>query len=379
MSKKTYPDFIHVPIDQLSIDHQSPRLPDYLQGKPENDIIEFMLLEESILPLMQAIGMKGFFKGAPLLVVEKEKSLKVIEGNRRFISVKLLNHPGLVTVQQGLVKKIYDGVDKSKVPIEELPCLVFEDEKDIIDYLGYGHITGIQSWNLKQKAAYLNSLRSQHFNGFSMDEACHEIRKMMGCRKRVVKRYLVGDEIYSIIRSKRFFQITDLNENRFCFSYVLNSLMWENIAAYLGVDMDATNPIKNLNIHHIKNWTEWFYKASKSTKRRIGKTRLRGASDDLSKLNSILGHETARKNFIENNAAINEAYLYTKDIRFSFRDSISDSLCSMQKARNLSSHGEIFYNSLDDDLREVIRLSRIIKTNQDQLLMNKFESDEFQG
>jgi len=381
MAKKKYPYYEeNILVDKLVLDDRNPRLPDYLHGKDEAKIIEHMLLEESTLELMQAIGEKGFFKGEQLLVVEQsDGNYKVVEGNRRLTSVKLLNNPDLASAQEGLVTRIYKDADKSLLPIKGLPCMVFEKDDDIHDYLGYRHVTGIQPWNLRQKAKYLSYLREKNYKALSLDDASNELRKIIGSKKPVVKRYLVGYEIYSIINDRKFFKIKDLNEEGFYFSYIADSLGRSHIAEYLGVDMDSENPIEKLSLKHLQNWTEWLYEPLESTSKRIKKTRLKGKSGDLNKLNSILSHDVAREYFIEKSATLEEAHSYTDDFNTLFQDTISDSLSSMEKAISLIGKVNEFYSSLDDDLREIIRISRNIKSNKDSVTNNEFEGDEFGG
>lgn len=379
MAKKKYPYHLdEIPVQDLILDVKNPRLPDYLQGAGEDKIIEHMLIEESTLELMQAIGENGFFKGEQLLVVEQEDGkFKVVEGNRRLTSVKLLNNPSLATAQQGLVKRIFEEANQEILPINGLPCMVFEKDSDIHDYLGYRHVTGVQPWNLRQKAKYLSYLRKEKLSHLSLDDASNELRKIIGSKKPVVKRYLVGYEIYSVIRDNAFFKIKDLNEEGFYFSYIADSLSRSHIAEYLGVDLDADNPVQKLNIDHLKNWTEWLFKPIESTSKKIKKTRLKGKSGDLNQLNSILGNNVARDYFIIKSATLEEAHSYTDDFDIVFKDSIAESLGYIEKANSILGKVNSYYPSLDDDLRELIRLARSIKSNKDRLTSNEFEGDEF--
>lgn len=44
------------------------------------------------------------------------------------------------------------------------PCIIYDNEADIIDYLGYRHITGVKDWGALEKARYLDRLYDQHEN-----------------------------------------------------------------------------------------------------------------------------------------------------------------------------------------------------------------------
>ena len=96
----------YIKIENLILDSNNPRLPSYLHGVDENQIIDYMVLDAATIELMQAIGENDFFSGEQLLVVEVEnKKYKVIEGNRRLTSVKLLNDPDLASVQTKKIKR----------------------------------------------------------------------------------------------------------------------------------------------------------------------------------------------------------------------------------------------------------------------------------
>jgi len=378
MTKRNYPYYDGgILVQNLLLDKNNPRLPDYLQGSQEDKIIEHMLSEESTLELMQAIGEKGFFPGEMLLVVKDQgDNYTVIEGNRRLTAVKLLNNPN-APVQDSLVKKIAKSANKELLPIKTLPCMVFENAEDIHDYLGYRHVTGVQPWNLRQKAKYLSYLREKNYSHLSLNDASDELRKIIGSKRPVVKRYLVGYAIYSVIKDNNFFKIKDLNEEEFYFSYIADSLSRSYISSYLGVDMDSDNPIEGLNLDHLKNWTTWLYSPIENNSKSFKKTRLKGKSDDLNKLNAILGKESSRTMFVNNDATLEEAFSYTEQFEEVFKNAIHDSIQSLHKASGVILKLDRFYDSVEDDLREIIRLSRSIKSSVDELTKNDFSGDEF--
>jgi len=99
-----------IPLENLALNSYSFRIPKTYHGKTENEIIEYLLLEASIIELMLAIGENGFFAGEQLLVVKipNSKKYKVVEGNRRLTSLKLLQDPNITKIQHSKVKKVMD-------------------------------------------------------------------------------------------------------------------------------------------------------------------------------------------------------------------------------------------------------------------------------
>lgn len=372
---KTYPYYNDsVPIEDLMLDPNNPRLPNYMRGKSESDIIDHMIMQESTLELMQAIGEKGFFQGEQLLVVEKKTKFIVVEGNRRLTSVKLLNDSSITTAQSTIVSKI--AKDATFKNIRTLPCMVFEKAEDIHDYLGYRHVTGVQPWNLRQKAEYLTYLKGKNFSDLSIDKASNEIRKMIGSKSDYVKRILIGQMVFQKIKDNKFFEIKNLSDGAdFYFSYIADSLRQPNIVKYLNIKMDNDNPIEELNIEHLGNWTNWLY-APIEIRGKVT-TRLKGKSEDLNRLNAILGKEEAKKQFIEKDASLAEAFTYTEEFNKSFRDAIEASLQELQRADNLKIKISNFYTSVEEDLRSIILTARAIKATKDEFENTVFEGNDF--
>lgn len=374
-NKAEYPKYLKgILLSDLLLDPNNPRLPNYVQGKNEDEIISYMLLEESTLELMQAIGKNGFFQGEQLLVIEKNDKYVVVEGNRRLTSVKLLNNPKLAKVQNSLVQKIWDDAIYKDDSITTLPCMVFENENDIHDYLGYKHITGIQPWNLRQKAKYLTYLKEHNFPKQSIFTASFDLRKMIGSKQDYVNRILVGYQVYVKIKEKAFFKIKDLNDEGFYFSYIADSLRHTNISKYLGVNLGSDSPLKELELKKLENWTTWLYKPIE-VKGRVT-TRLKGKSDHLNKLNAILGNEKAKEQFIEKDSTLEEAYTYTEDYHLIFKNSISNSILELKRANSITDNIDSFYENLEEDLKNVIRLARLINSAKQELTKNEFEGDE---
>ena len=168
-----------IDLSDLKLDTQNPRLPKSIRDSQptEEKLIEYMLLDASLIELVIAIGMNGYFPGEQMLVVEdSDGKYRVIEGNRRLSAVKLLNNPDLAKVQKSKIQKVLRETTQRPTKI---PCLVFDSEEEINKYLGYRHITGIKEWKLLEKARYLYSLWESLYADCSIDEAAREIAKMM--------------------------------------------------------------------------------------------------------------------------------------------------------------------------------------------------------
>lgn len=344
----------------LLLDPKNPRIPESKHNLDEKGIIDYMLLEASTLELMQAIGENGFFVGEPLLVINiAEDKYKVLEGNRRLTSVKLLNEPELASVKKVSVKQIYDEANYRPT---EIPCLVFDSEDEVRKYLGFRHITGIKPWGLTEKSRYLYQLYLNLFNGENIDYATKELAKKIGSRKDYVKRVVIAYELYLIVEDEGFYKIKDLDDTTFYVGYLVDSLSRSNISSFLSIDISSNNPLEKLNKTNLKELIFWFFEKNDQNK-----TRVKGKSNDLNMLNAILGNKVAYSAF-KDGKDLHQSFEYTKDIESIFFSNIQKSLTALEQADSLVHKINDFYDNVDDDLVQIRKLTSKIKQAKDEVL-----------
>lgn len=359
----------YIKIKNLLLDDKNPRLPSYLQETSEEKIIEYMLLEAATIELMKAIGENGFYPGEMLLVIKVSGGkFKVIEGNRRLTSVKLLNNPALAKVQKSKVQKVV--IEAKGLPINKIPCLVFDTDEKILKYLGYRHITGVEPWNLRQKARYVHSLKEKNFPAEPLDQSCRNLAKMIGSTRDYVKRLIIGFRIYKEIEDNAFFKIKGLEEDTFYFGYIADSLRQINITKFMGVDLNSSDPLEKINLANVRKWAKWLFEKNKENQ-----TRLKGKSGDLNKLNKILANPQALVAFEEGRVSLDKAHKLTENIDKIFITSIRNALTELERADGISHKVKNFQIGLDDELREILILIRKIKSAKDKFEGTEFEDD----
>ncbi len=362
---KNQPTYEIKNISDLKLDTKNPRLPKSMHESSEREIISYMLLDASLIELMLAIGINGFFPGEQLLVVEDtDGKYKVIEGNRRLSAVMLLNNPEMADVQKTKIQKVLEETDQRPT---EIPCLIFDTEAEIHNYLGYRHITGIKEWRLLEKARYLSELRNNNFSALSLDQASREIAKVIGSRKDYVKRILVGFNIYKTIEDEAFYRIRDLDDTTFYFNYIADSLNRNNISEFIGVDFTKEKPTENINKVNLTKWTHWLFEKNDQNK-----TRLIGDSYDLNSLNAILGNPEATEAFDQKGYTLEKAKELTGELDNQFQAYIKKSVESLEFADRLVTRVKIFYSEVEDDLKNV----RVLATKIGRTIQDKEIEDE---
>ena len=306
----------YIPVDDLIYDKENPRLPrTVVNTDNDDDVIDWMLKDASIIELMGSIGEKGFFPGEPLLAVRKGTSKKyiVVEGNRRLTAVKLLNKPQLAKKRRSTAIQTIASEAKNKPA--KLPVMVFPKRKEILDYLGFKHITGVKQWSALAKAKYLKELQE----GYEQENISNQYKmlaKAIGSRSDYVRDLLIGLEVYEKIHSKNYFNIADLDEESIDFGVYYNALKFGNIPTFLGIDKNLAAPTKNINLKSLEEFTRII-----SEKDTNGETRL-GESRNLTILNSIILEPKSYKLF-KSGKSLDEAAMYLEGPHEIFRKSLS--------------------------------------------------------
>lgn len=288
-----------VPVKNLHLDNENnPRLPTRLVGKDDQTILDYMVLNGNAFELMVSIGEKGYFQGEPLLVVPADKKSEyiVVEGNRRLSALMLLHNPSMAKFKKDSIKL---AAQNAKIKPLHIPVIIYNTRNEILDYLGYRHITGIKEWDSLAKAKYLLQLfnRSTEKNPI---EKSKELARIIGSRPDYVRKLLCALSVYDHIEDHGYFEIPRLNEN-ISFSLITTSLGYKNLSTFLGLASSEEMTPKGINIDHLKELTIWLFD------QREGKTRV-GESRNLGQLARIVNNKEALCEF-RNGSTLEAAFI----------------------------------------------------------------------
>ena len=324
----------------------------------------YMLNKSNLTDLILSIAAQGYFPGEPLLVKPCEDKLgkfEVLEGNRRLAALKLLLHPDLAPTKRESIMQI---VASAKYRPESVPVLVYETKNEVLEYLGYRHITGVQQWDSLQKARYLAQLRNIK-SDLDYKTVTKELAKLIGSRADYVQKLLSGYKIYQLIEENNFFKIPNLNEDNFKFSLLTTALSYSNINEYVVVpaEEDEIAEEASVRLDHLKDLTEWIYKENE------GRTRL-GESRNLSTLNAVVNVPEALHAFKAGGRTLDEARLFTDEPQKIFSHSIRQALISLSDAKSQSHHVPKPVSTDLDDLKDLIQIARelhmVVRTKIDE-------------
>jgi hypothetical protein len=305
---------------------------------------------------MLSIGENGFFSGEALLLIkdpETEGKYTVIEGNRRVTALKLLLNPELATVSKNQIR---EASEMAEYKPEQIPSIIFSERTDIQRYLGYRHITGIKNWSSLEKARYMKSiydLIKTEDEELTDEEVYQEIAKSIGSQRSYVKRVLKSYSLYEYIEKEDFFNIPGLDDTKFYFVNLSDSLNKENISKFLFEGIEETGEFFNKD--NLKEWTEWLYKQNPE-----GKTRLKGTSQHLGELNTVLGNEKAAHLFRSKEASLSQAVFMSEDSEDILKISLDYALENLIEADRVIAKIDDFEKiiSFDETLLEIRKTAK---------------------
>ncbi|MCU4481330.1 ParB N-terminal domain-containing protein [Acinetobacter ursingii] len=291
-----------ISLESLEFDPQNPRLPQNINGEDEKAVISYLIDDANISELMMSIGEQGYFDGEPLLVVPRSDHFIVVEGNRRLCALKLLSD----TAPAPRSSKKIEAIRQSSPNIPKIiPCQVFSSRDDILSYLGYRHITGVNQWDALAKARYLDQLfdKSQTDNpDFTLTQHYQKLAKIIASKSDYVAKLLTGLNILRYADDNQILKGLKKSQDDIPFSLLTTALGYPNIRQYIGVETNNLE-LSDINPDKLNNFFEWTFGVG-DTKSKLGESR------NFDKLARIVNNGLALSKFIEG-ASIDEADLFT--------------------------------------------------------------------
>ncbi|MER2497060.1 hypothetical protein ABS858_13260 [Vibrio neptunius] len=357
-------DFID--LCDLELDKCNPRLPSKLKKKKprQEDIVNWMLGDASIIELMLAIGQAGFFIGEALLVVKENDRFVVVEGNRRLTSCILLSNPKIAKSQ---TKKIDKVLSETTYRPDPIPCIIFPNREKINKYLGYRHVTGVKSWGVLPKARYLSEL-SKELDESDLTIKCRTLAKSIGSRSDHVKKLLIAYEIYEEVEDEAFYKIGGLDETTLHFNYFVDSLSRDNIRGFLNIDLKSDEPLSELDKDNLNTLTHWYFEKNENNRSRV-----MGDSNHLSMLDKVLGDQQALEYFETGSGSIQDAYNLVSITADSYNQEIEVALKGLKQANAIIHNVEQHHGAVKQKLKEISKLARNMYT----IIDNMEERDEW--
>lgn len=310
-------------VESLDFDPSNPRFPPKIAQGPVEDLLQRFVRDERLLEVIESIGNHGFFPGEPLLVVPEGNRFRVVEGNRRLAALKLL--VGELPLPAGRTT-IKNAVDAAEFRPAEVPCLAFDDEKEILRYLGFRHITGIKSWGALQKARYAARMYEK-YSSLPEDEGLRLLARETGSRKDTVGQMLTALKLYDRAEERNFFGLQIVPE-QVEFSVLGTTLSYSALTDFLGLESRNDLKVKGLNESSLKDLFDWLFVVEGRSKPIVTESR------NLRKLAAVVSSGTAIKE-LRNTGNLDQAYELSSGPEEALASSLKTALRRLETAQGL--------------------------------------------
>lgn len=359
----------YLPVEQLRFDPGNPRLPESLDGESQDEVIRWMLRDATLIELMGSIGEEGYFPGEPMLVapranengerppISEAKVFDVVEGNRRLAAILLLRNPELAPTRK---RSVSQTAEEAKQRPDTIPTIQYQGRGEILNYLGYRHITGIQEWSTLSKARYLNSLRPQ-YSDLPEKEQFRTLAKRIGSRRDYVERLLTGLSVYEEIAENNYYNIPNLDEESIGFTVITTALNYKNIATFLGLSSGRDPELEGLVQEHLEELTRWMFQKNPENQTRLGESR------NLDMLSKVVDDEEALEAFREG-ASLDDAHDLTGAPTDIFQEYIAKALERLKSARDQLHKAEPTDRD-SEKLFEIMRLSKTMRSSVEDFIL----------
>lgn len=175
--------------NELLLDPANRRLPDDLDVEDQAALLRFFDSHYNLDELAASMVERGFFSTETLLTIPSEEPDKriVVEGNRRLATLKLLvseEARGSVDRTDFWAERAAEFGDRL-AELEPIPTFEYETRDELLEYLGFRHVTGIVPWTAEAKARHIVALvqRGQSFR---------DVARAIGSRQDAVRRQFVA-------------------------------------------------------------------------------------------------------------------------------------------------------------------------------------------
>lgn len=360
-----------IDLNRLTFDPKNPRLPHkFYNQEDESLVIDYMIRHENIIELMKSISITGYSDAEPLLVVPNQDNFIVVEGNRRLAALKLLSNPKLAKIRINTIKEVLEEAEHRP---SKIPCIVYEERSDILDYLGYRHITGVKDWGPLEKARYLDQLYSIYSIDRNSTSVYSKLAKMIGSKSDYVAKLHTSLKLYEVANDSAFFD-TEITDNDIDFSWIPTAIGYKGIREFIGLERNSIENIPYLNSENLKKIFIWLFDPKK---------KVVPESRQISQLAKVTEHSEAIEK-LKVSGSLDEALLYTSAPKDLFIELLKKSKESLRQAKNAIEQLSEKPKETDNLLEEILKLHKSIeggieanftKKNYDQDWINSLLSD----
>lgn len=224
-----------IPVSELLLDPENPRLPEDLQGADQGELLRYLSDETVLDEIIRSLSDNAFFEHEPLIAHEDAEleGYVVLEGNRRLASLKILLGSPLAR-DEGLEPLLDSPLTKERLKdLRTVPVYVVEDRDEVHRYLGFRHIGGIKTWSAEAKARYLLQ-ESEKAAGRGDDNPFLVVARRVGSNSQGVRNSYTALALLRHARDEFGIPVNYVAQNRF--GVWLRCMTAQDVRHYVGLN-----------------------------------------------------------------------------------------------------------------------------------------------
>ena len=271
-----------VPLRDLLLDPQNPRLPADMQGEDQEDLAVHLELGFDALTVAESIASHGYFGSEPLIVIAEDSTGRwiVVEGNRRLtallglVDLKIRAQFANPSPWEPLATQANLSYD------DQVPVVVLPDRAAATPIIGFRHISGILQWQPFAQARYIARLVDEDHMSFA------EVAEMIGVDRTKVGN-LYRDQAIATQAREMGIETGPMEE---AFSLLTVAMSTPKLRAHIDAPLGSKAqtgepPIPSERAPELKELVTWLY-GNGDVEPVIGESR------DISKLGGVVASKT---------------------------------------------------------------------------------------
>lgn len=251
-----------VPVESLVLDRCNPRLMNVDSDASDEEIIAQLYRAEDLGELLQSISANGYMDIEPLIVLEQDGHLVVLEGNRRLAAIRLFREPDLVarvSGRRGVRIRLPDITDRYRRTLDRVSVYRVAEREDARPFIGFKHINGAAKWESYAKARFA---ADWYRDG---DVSLADIADRIGDKHDTIKRMVNAIYVLEQAQAAGVFRMDDRVSPRFNFSHLYTALSRASYMRFIGLDTAWANydpspdPVPDDGVSRLSEVLRWIY------------------------------------------------------------------------------------------------------------------------
>lgn len=251
-----------VSVEWLVLNRENPRLAGNDPGASDAAVIAQFFKGEELGELLQSIAANGYLDIEPLIVVENDGVLVVLEGNRRLAAIRLFREPKLVErifEQERVRINVPTITDDARATLQAVSVYRVAERDDARSFIGFKHINGAAKWDSYAKGKFAADWYRD--GGVTLEQIAERIGDAHATVKRMVNAIYVLEQA----ESAGVFRISDRVNPKFNFSHIYTALSRAPYMEFLGLNAawarfePEPDPVPEAKVDKLREVLRWIY------------------------------------------------------------------------------------------------------------------------